>query len=426
MPWPSRRSPAGGSARGRAACALMRSSWWRRCRCLRKQLLVLRLRNSRAVEVQRNSLFTPALGDSAPGEHGERAQTTKYPPHSSSPQSVIPVQTRRDPYQTSEKTSSGRQVTMGSMNLGHPTGRKPPFKYSSFTRVGFSDTDAQGSSTTAAICPISTTPGSNTTRIWACSGSQGCDFVMRACNVVYEAPARFDDLLEVFVRTKRSDVQHDHRVRALRIEDDVLMCTAEQTLVLIDPERRPAPIPDDYREASRGSKARTSTWPSPDEPTTPPRSRRWTGSSTGNGGRRRAAAHRRAARRPVRPLLLDRDLPRRGGRPRTRPLEGARGDRARPHPDRAGHLRRRGSDRRDRDRGRRPLRRPLPQLLSVHAQRDRRADRLRGQGRRRDRHRLRHAGRFRPTATALLERVAVLISQHCLVAWDTGGVPWQA
>ena len=26
---------------------------------------------------------------------------------------------------------------------------------------------------------------------------------MRACEVVYEAPARFDDLLEVFVRTKR-------------------------------------------------------------------------------------------------------------------------------------------------------------------------------------------------------------------------------
>jgi len=23
-----------------------------------------------------------------------------------------------------------------------------------------------------------------------------------------------------------------------------------------------------------------------------------------------------------------------------------------------------------------------------------------------------------------LERVAVLISPHCLVAWDTGGVPW--
>ena len=25
---------------------------------------------------------------------------------------------------------------------------------------------------------------------------------------------------------------------------------------------------------------------------------------------------------------------------------------------------------------------------------------------------------------AMLERVAVLISAHCLVGWDTGGVPW--
>lgn len=26
--------------------------------------------------------------------------------------------------------------------------------------------------------------------------------------------------------------------------------------------------------------------------------------------------------------------------------------------------------------------------------------------------------------TAFLERVAVLVSAHCLVGWDTGGVPW--
>ena len=27
---------------------------------------------------------------------------------------------------------------------------------------------------------------------------------------------------------------------------------------------------------------------------------------------------------------------------------------------------------------------------------------------------------------AFLERVAVLISAHCLVGWDTGGIPWDA
>ncbi len=31
-----------------------------------------------------------------------------------------------------------------SLELGRVTDRKPPFKYSALTRVGFSDTDAQG------------------------------------------------------------------------------------------------------------------------------------------------------------------------------------------------------------------------------------------------------------------------------------------
>lgn len=30
-----------------------------------------------------------------------------------------------------------------------------------------------------------------------------------------------------------------------------------------------------------------------------------------------------------------------------------------------------------------------------------------------------------PEETAFLERVATLISAHCLVGWDTGGVPWE-
>ena len=29
-----------------------------------------------------------------------------------------------------------------------------------------------------------------------------------------------------------------------------------------------------------------------------------------------------------------------------------------------------------------------------------------------------------PEERAFLERVALLISPHCLVGWDTGGVPW--
>jgi acyl-CoA thioester hydrolase len=76
---------------------------------------------------------------------------------------------------------------------------------------------------------------------------------MRAVHVEYHAPARFDDLLEVFVRVERigtTSVTYDHA--AYRVEDDVpdlLMATAKQALVLIDPEtRRPVPVPDAFRE----------------------------------------------------------------------------------------------------------------------------------------------------------------------------------
>ena len=91
------------------------------------------------------------------------------------------------------------------MNLGQPTGRKPPFKYSAFTRVGFSDTDAQGIVYYGRYLPYFDDARVEYLRhlglLHAALGN--CEFVMRASHVLYEAPARFDDLLEVFVRTTR-------------------------------------------------------------------------------------------------------------------------------------------------------------------------------------------------------------------------------
>ena len=73
---------------------------------------------------------------------------------------------------------------------------------------------------------------------------------MRASELEYHAPARFDDLLEVFVRIARfgrTSVTYDHA--AYRVEDDRLMVTAKQTLVLVDPAvRRTVEIPSGYRE----------------------------------------------------------------------------------------------------------------------------------------------------------------------------------
>ena len=77
--------------------------------------------------------------------------------------------------------------------------------------------------------------------------------VIRASNVEYHAPARFDELLECFVRIQRlgrTSVAYD--LCAVRLPDDELMVTSTQTLVLIDrATRRPTPIPDALRETIR-------------------------------------------------------------------------------------------------------------------------------------------------------------------------------
>jgi acyl-CoA thioester hydrolase len=76
---------------------------------------------------------------------------------------------------------------------------------------------------------------------------------MRACTVEYHAPALYDDLLEVFVRLKRiGRTSVTYECAAFRTDDDLLMVTSDQTLVLVDLDRRRAqPIPDDFREAMR-------------------------------------------------------------------------------------------------------------------------------------------------------------------------------
>jgi len=140
-----------------------------------------------------------------------------------------------------------------AITFGHPTDRRPPFRFSAYTRVGFSDTDAQGIVYYGRYLPYFDYARVEYARHLGVLEAelQGCEFVMRASNVLYEAPARFDDLLEVFMRTKRlGRSSMTAELCAVRLDDDEVMCTAEQTLVLVDPaHRRPVPIPDDYRAA---------------------------------------------------------------------------------------------------------------------------------------------------------------------------------
>jgi acyl-CoA thioester hydrolase len=134
-----------------------------------------------------------------------------------------------------------------------PTDRRPPFRFSAHARVWFSDTDAQGVVYYGRYLPyfdharLEYHRHLRLTAMWA--GPR--EFVMRASTVEYEAPAVFDDLLEVFVRmTKIGRTSITFECAAYRVDDDILMCRATQTLVFIDTAaRRPTAIPADYRAA---------------------------------------------------------------------------------------------------------------------------------------------------------------------------------
>jgi acyl-CoA thioester hydrolase len=138
-----------------------------------------------------------------------------------------------------------------ALELGRVTDRRPPFKYSSLTRVGFSDTDAQGIVYYGRYLPYFDSARVEYHRHLDMleTRPREHEFVMRANTIEYHAPARFDDLIEVFIRVSRiGRTSVTYECAAYR-DDDVLMVTAQQTLVLVDlAERRGRAIPDWYRD----------------------------------------------------------------------------------------------------------------------------------------------------------------------------------
>ncbi len=137
--------------------------------------------------------------------------------------------------------------------LGRITERRPPFKYSALTRVWFSDTDAQGVVYYGRYLPYFDHARTEYHRHLGAIAVKGAEFVMRASSVEYHAPARFDDLLECFVRVSRlGRTSATYENVAVRLPDDALMVTATQTIVLVDlATRRPVPIPEDARDPIR-------------------------------------------------------------------------------------------------------------------------------------------------------------------------------
>ena len=142
-----------------------------------------------------------------------------------------------------------------TLELGYTTEDKPPFKCAAHTRVGFSDTDAQGIVYYGRYVPYFDLARVEYHRHLGLSSAEfgGNEFVMRAMNVEYHAPAVFDDLIEVFVRLARvGRTSATYEFAAYRADDDELMVTASQTLVLVDlEERRACAISERFIETVR-------------------------------------------------------------------------------------------------------------------------------------------------------------------------------
>ena len=136
------------------------------------------------------------------------------------------------------------------LETGRVSDAHPPFRYSALARVWFSDTDAQGVVYYGRYMPYFDLARVEYLRSLGLlrRGREG-DFVMRANDVEYFAPARFDDELEIHVRVARiGRTSMTYEFAAHKLPEGTLAVTAHQTLVCIDPAtRRPIPVPDDFK-----------------------------------------------------------------------------------------------------------------------------------------------------------------------------------
>ena len=125
------------------------------------------------------------------------------------------------------------------------------YAFSARTRVGFSDTDAQSVVYYGRYNPFFDLARTEYLRSVELLHDDGPgEFVMRANDVEYFAPARFDDELDIHVRVARiGTTSMTYEFVAYVLPERTLAVTAHQTLVYIDTKtRKPIPVPDRYRE----------------------------------------------------------------------------------------------------------------------------------------------------------------------------------
>jgi acyl-CoA thioester hydrolase len=132
-----------------------------------------------------------------------------------------------------------------------PTDDLPPFRFAARMRVGFDETDAQAVVYYGRYLPYFDRARVEYQRhLGLLHGlPEPLEFVMRRSSQEYEAPARFDDMLEVFVRIARigrTSTTFEFRVR--KLEDGTLLVVGDQVQVLIDANsRKPTEIPLSWR-----------------------------------------------------------------------------------------------------------------------------------------------------------------------------------
>src|SRR4029077_7886158 len=118
------------------------------------------------------------------------------------------------------------RVVSAAPGVGGVPARRPPFKYSALARVWFSDTDAQGVVYYGRYLPYFDHARTEYHRHLVALTTPGREFVMRASKVEYHAPARFDDLIEAFVRVSRiGRTSMTYEWAAYRQPDAALMVT---------------------------------------------------------------------------------------------------------------------------------------------------------------------------------------------------------
>src|SRR3954468_5463559 len=91
-------------------------------------------------------------------------------------------------------------------HVAGPTSERPPFTFAAAARVAFSDTDAQGIVYYGRYAPyfdVARVEYWRHLNFEAHDDPASGEFVMRAFNIEYHAPAAFDDVLEVFCRVAR-------------------------------------------------------------------------------------------------------------------------------------------------------------------------------------------------------------------------------